>query len=309
MTEPTLVVMAAGMGSRYGGCKQIEPLGPGGEPTIAYSVYDAIRAGFSRVVFVIRREMQDDFHAVIGRHVSKCVDTAYSFQELTTALPEAFAGAASARQKPWGTGHAVLCCRDSVQTPFAVINADDFYGRHTFEVLAGHLRTAADCNGVGDYSMIGFILENTLSEYGQVSRGVCEVSEDGFLTSVTERTKIGRDADGHVRYETDGCKVEVDPRSIVSMNTWGFTPGMFAHLATGFEKFLAARGDDPKSEYYLPGEVADLIDSGAARVKVLHTDSTWFGLTYPEDRPPARAAIAALVESGEYPPRLWDRDA
>ena len=305
MSKPTLVVMAAGIGSRYGGCKQIEPLGPGGQPTIAYSIYDAIRVGFGRVVFVIRRDMHDDFHEVIGAPAAERIDTAYAYQELTSALPAEYASAAAAREKPWGTGHAVLCCKDLVSKPMAVINADDFYGAHTFEVLAEFLRSAKDHSGVGDYSMVGFVLENTLSAHGQVSRGVCEVDGDGMLVTVTERTKIGRGEDGKVRYADGEKLVEVDPRSPVSMNTWGFTPGIFAHLQAGFEAFLAERAVEPKAEYYLPQEVADLISAGKACVRVLHTDSTWFGLTYPEDRPPARQAIAELIAQGAYPEKLW----
>ncbi len=304
MNGPTLVVMAAGMGSRYGGLKQLEGLGPCGEPTIAYSIYDAARSGFQSVIFVIRSEMEEAFRAGIGDETARHLRTQYAYQELTSFLPAGFESAAAARQKPWGTAHAVLCCRNLIDGPFAVINADDFYGPASYRVLADHLKAAADNNGVGDYSMVGFVLEKTLSAHGEVSRGVCRVNADGTLADVTERTRIARHENA-VKYAQGDDWVELAPDSIVSMNMWGFTPSFLDHVQAGFAKFAAANADKPKAEYYLPSVVADLIAAKKARAAVLPTTETWFGLTYPEDRPPARAAIADLIAKGVYPSKLW----
>ncbi|MCE5325370.1 MAG: NTP transferase domain-containing protein [Planctomycetaceae bacterium] len=305
MTGPTLVVMAAGMGSRYGGLKQLEGLGPGGEPTIAYSIYDAARSGFESVIFVIRPEMEQPFRAAIGDETARHLRTRYAYQELTSFLPKGFEAAAAARQKPWGTAHAVLCCRDLIDGPFAVINADDFYGPASYRALADHLKAAADsAAGVGDYSMVGFVLDKTLSAYGEVSRGVCRVNADGTLADVTERTRIKR-FDRAVKYAQGDEWVALAADSIVSMNMWGFTPSFLGHVQAGFDMFVAANADKPKAEYYLPSVVADLIAAGKARAAVLPTTETWFGLTYPEDRPPARAAIAELIKNGVYPEKLW----
>jgi NDP-sugar pyrophosphorylase family protein len=291
--------MAAGMGSRYGGLKQVDPIGPAGEKIIDYSVYDARRAGFGRVVFVIRREIEGDFREVFGRQIESRIETEYAFQELD-ALPEAFS-VPEGRVKPWGTAHAVLCARDAVPGTFAAINADDFYGPGAFAAVAGHL-----LGDSSDYCMAGYRLENTLSEHGHVSRGVCEVSDDGYLTRIVERETIRAYPDG-IKYEqSEGTWVPLPAGAIVSMNIWGFRREFFDRLEEAFSAFLEGRLDEPGSECYLPAVVNDLIDGDRARVRVLPTDERWFGMTYQEDRPAAVRAVRALIERGVYPEKLWD---
>jgi len=295
---PSLVVMAAGIGSRYGGLKQMDPVGPSGEIILDYSVYDAIRAGFGKVVFVIRREIESDFRDTVGRNVEAHIDTAYTFQELS-ALPEGFT-VPSERKKPWGTAHAVLCARDEVPGAYAAINADDFYGAGAFTAIAEHLAGSSD-----DYCMAGYLLKNTLSEHGHVSRGVCEVTADGFLTGIVERETIRPFPDG-VKYEgPDGAWTLIPADSTVSMNIWGFGAGFFRRLDEGFRGFLARDIDTPAAECYLPAVVNNLIDDGRARVRVLPTDERWFGITYREDMSTARSSIRQRVDSGVYPERLW----
>jgi hypothetical protein len=301
----TLVVMAAGIGSRYGGLKQAEPIGPAGELVIDYSVHDALRAGFDRVVLVIRREIEGVFREKVGARLEARARISYVFQELE-ALPEGFPVPAG-RAKPWGTGQAVLVCAPEVAGPFAVINADDFYGADAFRVLAGHLRSARDTGKGYDYSLVGYVLANTLSEHGHVARGVCEVSPDGLLRSIHERTRIQKFPDG-VRFSEDGGRTwtGVSPRSAVSMNMWGFTPSVFAELEARFRRFLAgAGGADLKAEFYLPVVAGELVAEGRARITVLPTSARWFGVTYRGDLPEVQAAVRALVERGEYPRRLW----
>lgn len=299
MSAPaSLVVMAAGTGSRYGGLKQVDPIGPAGEKIIDYSVYDAKRAGFGRVVFVIRKDIEHDFREVFGRRVEDRIETDYAFQELD-ALPEAFT-VPDARVKPWGTAHAVLCARDAVPGAFAAINADDFYGPGAFSAIAGHLS-----GGSTDYCMAGYRLENTLSAHGHVSRGVCEVAEDGYLKRIVERETIRAFPEG-IKYERkEGTWTPLPVDAIVSMNVWGFRGKFFGQLEEAFHAFLEARIDEPGSECYLPAVVNDLIESGRARVRVLPTDERWFGMTYQEDRPAAVRAIRALIERGVYPEKLW----
>ncbi len=295
---PSLVVMAAGMGSRYGGLKQIDPVGPSGEIILDYSVYDAIRAGFGRVVFVIRPEIESDFRDTVGRNVEAHIETAYTFQELS-ALPEGFT-VPPERKKPWGTAHAVLCARDEVPGAYAAINADDFYGAGAFTAIAEHLAGASD-----EYCMAGYLLKNTLSEHGHVSRGVCEVTADGFLKGIVERETIRPFPDG-VKYEgPDGAWTPIPADSTVSMNIWGFGADFFGHLDAGFRSFLARDIDTPAAECYLPAVVNGLIDDGRARVRVLPTDERWFGITYREDMSTARSSIRQRVDSGVYPERLW----
>lgn len=289
----TLVVLAAGMGSRYGGLKQIDPVGPAGETVLDYAVFDALRAGFTRVVFVIRRDFEALFREKVGARYTGRVAVDYVYQSID-ALPPGFTPPAG-REKPWGTGHAVWCTRDAVRDNFAVINADDFYGRDSFAQLAAFL--GARPTGSGEFAIVGFRLANTLSEHGAVARGVCSSAPDGTLASVVERTGIAAaDVGPGKRYSGE---------EIVSMNCWGFTPALFGGLERQFREFLAARASDPKAEFYLPGAVSDMIGRGEARVGVLPTDSTWFGVTYREDKPRVEAAIAALVRAGKYPEKLF----
>jgi len=304
MADTTLVVMAAGIGSRYGGLKQIDPVGPDGEKIIDYSAYDARRAGFGRVVFVIRRDMEDDFRKHIGRRIEGQIDTAYVHQELEP-LPAGFKVPAE-RVKPWGTAHAVAVCRGRVGTPFAVINADDFYGPSAFRVLSDYLKNLRETEGMHECCLVGYLLGNTLSEHGHVSRGVCEVASDGTLREIHERVKIQR-LDGAIRHTEDGQNwIDLPADSVVSMNMWGFTPSLFDELDAGFVEFLKKRGADPKAEYFLPERIGELVASGRARVKILRTDERWFGITYKEDKPLVEKAVRGLVERGVYPPSLWD---
>lgn len=285
----TLVVMAAGMGSRFGGLKQIEPIGKNGEILLDYSVYDAVKAGFNKVVFVIKHAIEADFKAVVGKRIEKMVKTEYVFQE-TDALPEGFVCPAD-RVKPWGTAHAVLCCKDVVKEPFAVINADDYYGKSAFIKTAEFLK-----NNDSDYCMTGFRLVNTLTENGYVSRGVCEI-EKGELKSVTERTKIM-----DCKYtEDDGESwTALPPDTVVSMNLWGFMPDLFGYAEKGFKEFLNNNINTPKSEYYLPSVVSGLIASGEKKVKVLIAEDKWYGVTYKEDKQMVCDAINKMAEDGLY---------
>lgn len=289
----TLVVLAAGMGSRYGGLKQIDPVGPGGETVLDYAVFDALRAGFTRVVFVIRRDFEALFREKIGARYAGRVAVDYVFQALDT-LPAGFVPPVG-REKPWGTGHAVWCARDAITDNFAVINADDFYGADSFAQLATFLR-GEPTRGTR-FAMVGFRLANTLSEHGTVARGVCTAAADGTLRSIVEQTGI---AAAEV-----GAGKTYSGQETVSMNCWGFTPQLFAGLDAQFRAFLAARGTEAKAEFYLPAAVSALIGEGAASVRVLPTDSTWFGVTYREDKPRVEAAIRELVAAGLYPEKLW----
>ena len=285
----TLVVMAAGMGSRFGGLKQIEPIGKKGEILLDYSVYDAVKAGFNKVVFVIKHAIEADFKAVVGKRIEKMVKTEYVFQE-TDALPEGFV-CPSERVKPWGTAHAVLCCKDVVKEPFAVINADDYYGKSAFIKTAEFLKASNS-----DYCMTGFRLVNTLTENGYVSRGVCEI-EKGELKSVTERTKIM-----DCKYTEDEGKswTPLAPDTVVSMNLWGFMPDLFGYAEKGFKEFLKNNINTPKSEYYLPSVVSGLIASGEKKVKVLIAEDKWYGVTYKEDKQSVCDAINKMTENGLY---------
>ena len=285
----TLVVMAAGMGSRFGGLKQIEPIGKNGEVILDFSVYDAIEAGFSKVVFVIKHEIEKDFKEIIEKRIAKKVKVEYAYQEVTK-LPDGYICPAD-RTKPWGTAHAILCCKGIVNEPFAVINADDYYGKSAFKQMADFLMSNEN-----DYSMVGFRLQNTLTENGHVSRGVCEI-ENGILQSVTERTKIM-----DCKYTEDDGKswTALDPDTVVSMNLWGFTPDIFGYIEEGFKKFLDERINEPKSEYYLPSVVSSLIERNEKQVKVLIAEDKWYGVTYKEDKEKVVSAIVAKMDSGEY---------
>ena len=296
MSRPTLLVLAAGMGSRYGGLKQIDPVGPSGETVLDYAVFDALRAGFGRVVFVIRRDFEELFRTQIGARYTGKIAVDYVFQSLD-ALPPGHTPPAG-REKPWGTGHAVWCARDAVKENFAVINADDFYGADSFNHLAAFLTTApAQSAAADEFAIVGFRMANTLSENGAVSRGVCATDAAGHLASIVETHGITAAEVG------PGKKFAGD--TIVSMNCWGFTPALFAGLDTQFREFLATRGTEPKSEFYLPGSVSTMIDRGEATVRVLPTESAWFGVTYREDKPRVQAALLELVNAGLYPARLW----
>ena len=285
----TLVVMAAGMGSRFGGLKQIEPIGPKGEAILDFSVYDAVKAGFTKVVFVIKHAIEKDFKEFVGNRIEKKVKVEYVFQEIDK-LPEGY-NCPEGREKPWGTAHAILCCKDVVKEPFAVVNADDFYGRSAFVKMAEFLKSDSD-----DYAMVGFRLVNTLTENGYVSRGVCDI-ENGELKSVTERTKIM-----DCKYtEDDGATWTALPEdTVVSMNLWGFRPDVFGYIETGFKKFLDEKIDVPKSEYYLPAVVSERIENGEKSVKVLIAEDKWYGVTYKEDKQVVVDAIGKMVTDGLY---------
>jgi hypothetical protein len=298
MTSPTLLVLAAGMGSRYGGLKQIDPVGPGGETILDYSAYDALRAGFGKLVFVIRRDIEQAFRQEVGARLEKRIAVEYVFQELD-ALPPGVAVPAG-RTKPWGTTHAILVAHSVVHEPFAVINADDFYGAGGFLVLARHLTS-----GTEDYAMVGFLLNNTLSEFGTVSRGVCRMDDDNFLQGVVEFTKIAREGDHARNTDSLGGVTELTGNEVVSMNMWGFTPRIFGQLREDFEDFLVRNGSDMTSESFIPSTVSSLIEAGRARVKVLRTEDSWFGITYREDHRHVVESISRLIQEGCYPERLW----
>ena len=302
----TLIIMAAGMGSRYGGLKQLDPLGPGGEFLLDYSIYDAVKAGFNKVVFVIKKENLELFRETVGERIEKAVKVEYAFQDIAD-IPEN-GSIPEGRVKPWGTAHAVYCCRKLVDEPFAVINSDDFYGAEAFECLAKYLKsTEADKGTVRKYCMAAYMLKNTLTENGSVSRGVC-MDKDGNLTSICEHTKIERLSDGKlVNTEDDGSQKELDENLHVSMNCWGFTPEFFNTLEKGLKTFFDENKGEKlnKAEYYLLTAVQDEIDAGTATVKLLETDAKWFGVTYKEDRPKVVEAIRKLIAEGVYPEKLW----
>lgn len=300
MMKPTLFVLAAGMGSRYGGLKQIDGLGPNGETIMDYSVYDALRAGFGKIVFVIRKDFEDDFRRVVLAKYQDKVPCSVCFQSLDK-VPEG-CDYNHERTKPWGTNHAVLMGRDLIHEPFAVINADDFYGKESFQVLADYLKQVEGTKG--KYCMIGYRVMNTLSENGSVSRGICATDEQGFLTDVVERTSI-EEKDGHIYYTEDGQDVELEPNTPVSMNMWGFTPEYFDHVEDAFKVFLAQYGQEMKKEFYIPTLVNNMIRDGRATCEVLDTPSRWFGVTYSEDRPQVVAKIRQLIDEGVYPEKLF----
>jgi len=301
--KPTLLVLAAGMGSRYGGLKQIDPMGPNGETVLDYSVFDAIRAGFGRVIFIIREDFAEAFQHGIGSRFAQRIEVAYAFQRLDD-LPAPFTVPVG-RTKPWGTTHAVRAARALVDAPFAVINADDFYGRDAYQRAAAFLAQPSAANGKAHYAMIGYPLVNTLSDHGDVNRGICTTDPEGLLTGVEEYVNILREADGVVRGTAlDGSRKGIAESGPVSMNCWAFTRGFFAQLEDGFTRFLEAHGQAEKSEYYIPTIVDDLIRSDKADCRVIPTTSHWFGVTYPDDKPHVVASIQHLIAAGEYPERL-----
>ena len=297
--KPTLVVLAAGMGSRYGGLKQIDPIGPAGEVVLDYSVYDAIEAGFGKVVFIIRKDIEQDFRDALESNYEGKIEIAYAFQS-GEDLPEGYS-VPEGRTKPWGTTHATLACRDIVNEPFAVINADDFYGKTSFKILADWLMENADKPNL--YSLVGFTLEKTLSEHGSVSRGVCKVV-DGLLVEVEECHEIERKGDGIQLRRTEGMDT-ANGSEVVSMNMWGFTPGVFKLMMDNFSAFLDGMPDPMKSEYLIPTIVQDLINDGTIKVEALTSQEQWFGVTYTEDKPAVVASVQKLIDDGVYPASLW----
>ena len=285
----TLVVMAAGMGSRFGGLKQVEPVGRNGEAILDFSVYDAMEAGFNKVVFVIKKAIEKEFKELVGNRIAKKVKVEYAYQELDV-IPEGFS-VPEGREKPWGTGHAILCCKDIVNEPFAVINADDYYGKTGFKKIYEQLK-----NDNENYCMVGFHLANTLTENGSVARGVCS-AEDGFLTDIEERTKIY----SNFTYEDEnGELIKIEPDTIVSMNMWGFHTDLFKYLERAFNEFFKARGNELKSEFFLPSVVDELIKNGEKKAKVLASEDKWYGVTYREDKDSVVKAIGELIDKGMY---------
>jgi NDP-sugar pyrophosphorylase family protein len=297
--QPTLLILAAGMASRYGSMKQIQGFGPNGETIMDYSIYDAVRAGFKKVVFIIRKDFADDFKAIFEPKLKGRIAIDYVYQDL-----HAYTGAfpvPAGRTKPWGTAHAILCAKDAIKEPFAVINADDFYGQDAFEKAYAFLS-----GGVNDklYSIIGYELAKTLSDNGTVSRGVCQVDADGNLVSIAERTKIYEE-DGKITYEEGNKKFEVPFDSKVSMNFWCFAPSVFPYTEKLFAEFLEKEGSEPKAEFFIPIIGDRLIKEGKGAIRVIPTDAQWFGVTYKEDAPDVQASLSKLIEEGEYPAKLW----
>ena len=305
MKKPVLVIMAAGMGSRYGGLKQIDPIDEYGNIIMDFSIYDARRAGFEKVVFIIKKENEELFREAVGDRIAEQMEVAYVFQELSD-LPDGFS-VPEGRVKPWGTGHAILSCRNAVDGPFAVINADDYYGPEAFRVIYDYLMSHEDDRQYR-FAMVGYQVENTLTENGSVARGVCETDAKGHLVSITERTKIER-ADGKIVYEEDGKAPEEIPEgTLVSMNLWGFSAAILTELSERFPAFLnrTLRENPMKGEFFIPTVVSDLISEQRATVQVLQSHDRWFGVTYKEDKASVVAAIRSLKAEGRYPEKLWE---
>ena len=299
--KPTLLVLAAGMGSRYGGLKQIDPVGPNGEIILDYSIFDAIRGGFGKVVFVIRKDIEQEFRSLVSARWEDKIQVEYAFQQLD-ALPAPFT-VPEGRVKPWGTGHAILAAADLINEPFSAINADDFYGRSAYALMGKVL--AEDTNPAQHY-MIGYPLKKTLSEFGTVARGICRTTEDGILTEVVERTKIASTGNGTARYDDgEGTVIDFTGDEIASMNFWGFKPSLFAELKTRFVTFLEKQGKELKSEFFIPFVVEELIAEKKASVKVLESEDSWFGVTYREDKPAVQSNIRNLIASGAYPEKIF----
>jgi NDP-sugar pyrophosphorylase family protein len=299
--KPTLLILAAGMGSRYGGIKQIEPVGVCGEIILEFSVFDAIRAGFGKVVFVIREDIEKDFTEHVLPRFSSRIESDYVFQHMDD-LPAGFKLPGD-RKKPWGTAHAVLAARSILKEPFAVINADDFYGRDAFRAMGDFL---AGCGADEKrYCMVGYSLKNTVSDFGTVSRGICEVDDKGMLTGMEEHTKLEKRADGVMSHLSGGGTRLFTGEEPVSMNMFGFTPAVLPEMQEVFRNFLTENGDNPKAEFYIPTVANKIVADGTATMKVLGSDAVWFGITYQEDRPEVVASIRRLVDAGEYPAGLW----
>jgi UTP-glucose-1-phosphate uridylyltransferase len=298
--KPTLLILAAGMGSRFGGLKQVEPVGPNGEAIIDYSIYDAIKAGFGKVVFIIRESFADAFKEKFDKKLQGKIKVEYVFQELGN-LPEGFT-LPKVREKPWGTAHAILVAKDVINEPFCALNADDFYGYNAYKVMAGYL--SGSKNGL-EYSMVGYRLKNTLSDFGSVSRGICDVDDNGNLQKIVETTKILKKGNRVISVEKDGSETLLTGEEIVSMNNWGFHPSIFKILETKFISFLKTEINKPKSEMYIPSVVFEMVQSKEVNVKVLNADSPWFGVTYKEDKPFVVEKIRKLINKGEYPEKLF----
>ncbi len=297
--KPTLLIMAAGIGSRYGTLKQIDRIGPSGETILEYSVFDALRAGFGKIIFIIRKDIENDFREVIFNRLEKKLPVSYLFQELTD-IPAGFSCPLD-RIKPWGTGHAIWTARDHILSPFCAINADDFYGHESFEIAAEFFGNNANRN---DYCLMGYLIKNTLSEYGSVTRGVCQVDEKGFLKGIDERFHILK-ANTGIIYKENNQNYLLSENTIVSMNMWGFTPTLFGFLDEGFKKFLEQNVSLPKAEFLLPSVISDLLQRHLINVKVLKSNAVWFGLTYREDRQKVIDNIRRLIRIGIYPSSLW----
>jgi hypothetical protein len=307
MEKPILVVMAAGMGSRYGGLKQMDPVGEHGQVILDYSVFDARQAGFETVVFIIKHEIEDAFKEMVGNRISKVMNVKYAYQQLDN-LPAGYA-VPEGRTKPWGTSHAILSAKDEIHGPFAVINADDYYGPEAFKSIYDYLSSHPDTDNMYEYTMVGYLLKNTVTDNGHVARGVCEANAEGFLTDINERTQIEKHSDGIAYTENSGeTWVSLPDETIVSMNLWGFTESFVAEAEQRFGAFLdKALVENPlKGEYFLPSVVDELLREKKARVQVLTSRDKWYGVTYKEDKPVVVAAIKEKTENGEYPDNLWE---
>lgn len=306
MKKPVLVIMAAGMGSRYGGLKQIDPVDKEGHIIMDFSIYDARKAGFEKVIFIIKKENEKDFKEAVGKRIEKVMDTAYVYQELCN-IPEGFE-IPKDRVKPWGTAHAILCAADEIDSPFAVINADDYYGRSAFEKIYQYLTAHGDDEKYR-YTMVGYRLKNTVTDNGYVARGVCSLNDRNELISVTERTMIEK-RDGGIAYSEDGGSAwtQIDGDTLVSMNMWGFTESILKEIRSGFSAFLEkGLAENPlKCEYFLPSVVSALLEEGKASVAVLDSEDKWYGVTYKEDKPAVTAAVRMMKSSGLYPEKLWE---
>lgn len=298
--KPTLLVLAAGIGSRYGSLKQIDQFGPSGETIIDYSIYDAIQAGFGKIVFVIRRNIEEEFKEVFFGKITDEIIIDYALQELDI-LPDGLK-VPLGREKPWGTGHAVMVAEEKIQEPFAVINADDFYGKHSFNVVHDHLKGFSPTRL--DACLVGFKLKNTVSEFGYVSRGICDVDEKNMLRGIVERTHIEKEENRYF-YVEDDKKFDLTGEETVSMNLMGFSPAVFRYFREGFNRFMKENSQDLKKEFYLPSVLNEIVHTGAAEVRVLHTHEKWFGITYKEDKPMARKTLLEMVATGSYPEDLW----
>ena len=299
--KPTLLILAAGMGSRFGGLKQVEPIGPHGEAIIDYSIYDAIRAGFGKVVFVIRESFADAFKEKFDNLLKDKIEVEYVYQELDK-LPAGFT-LPEGREKPWGTAHAILVAKDVINEPFCALNADDFYGANAYKVMSEFLTSSSDDS---EYSMVGYRMKATLSEFGSVSRGICDVDENQNLLKIVETFTIVKRDNQVISIEADKSETQLTGNESVSMNNWGFKPSIFKKLESMFIDFLKAEIDKPKSEMYIPSVVFELINKNLASAKVLEANSPWFGVTYKEDKPFVVNKIKELIEQGEYPENLWN---
>ncbi|MFZ4548627.1 MAG: nucleotidyltransferase family protein [Bacteroidales bacterium] len=300
--KPTLLVLAAGMGSRYGSLKQIDPVGPSGETIIDYSIYDATRAGFGKVVFIIRKSFEQDFKELFINKLKPFIQVEYVFQEIDKV--PAGVDISPERTKPWGTAHAILMAKDVINEPFAVINGDDFYGDGAFQTMADYLNSLTEQQQT-QYALVGYQVGNTMSEHGSVSRGICLADENELLVSVTERTNIQYTRGGIAYQDTDGAFVFLKPETLVSMNFWGFTPEYFRQTEPMFSDFVKANTDSIKAEFYIPFAIDSLINSANASVKVLRSNARWFGVTYIEDKPVVIEKLAQLIKTGIYPVKLW----